>query len=1051
MPKILFDDNHITKHEILAYRSLIEDILSGRLHSPKIKKLEGAKYQSEDVFRAKLDKKNRLIFTYVPHEGKRTLLILAANDHNYGKVKRQLGATNAPTPQGMELIEEVQMTVDAPDSTPLSFIPTVSYNQMTLALDDAQQQGLQLSPPLVLSGPPGAGKTALLYNMMLRNLDNIFAQSNNNNNNAPQAAPVLFISQSEHLVNTLRTLYNSTMQSAVPVQFTTWQGLLKSQNAHLTPVTEAEFTQWLEQNWPGQSGDMVHYEFSLIAALGTEKYLKLGNRQCYYSGLPEQQKKLINLLANWQQHLITKKLFDPMVTRLNPAQQKYAGVFCDEAQNFPPTALSDLIQHTEEQRFVACLDSEQCLISSPYIHSCLKELLYHHYKEYNEHPLPRTWRCPPKVAEVANHLMETKYALDGGGKRRNYKTIASAHESGGLVSWIDEEGLPNIHHHGASAGTVVIAEHLEPGDREFINQHLGTNNILTAKDAIGLDFDVVILWNPLSHKKCLQDLRKKNHDSLSLEQWNALNALYVALTRAQSTVFIYETGSRWLGLGEQLLGKLPRNETSPHQKEATHAQELKKWNQTVEHHLAEGRFDIAREIMKFHLKMDAKTIEEKISASRPLPIPPVKPVETVQSTKDEPKKKKKIKQSSASATEHSGSQKQNESKLTNKIPMAKSNKEEEQLPKVASANNHQRETKPEDAKPNIYDTYITGLLNRLDDRNLHEDPEVAKKIKEENLKKLFTHSKVIYFLFHHQLKDGSYLFMKLLSKHVWNYFIFDWFYILIELLSTNLNPKLLSQPFASSPDETLLYWLSTVSKGHDLLLALLIKNPYFAQGINSEDLYGRRSSIYGKTSPFFWLTFQESGITVLNELFAQNPELAKGLSAETLKFKTVIPGSSPLYRLASNPNGPKLLRKLLDINPEIAKNLSVEDLCEKNEEDKSVLDYLFDNSSGFTVLAKLLTVNPELAKEITEHEAYNISKTDQDRNTHESATFDLSHEKKRNLVPLFENILALIGVPGTLESSPRPSQAGFFSPQASTSNNTTVVHDKLSSASFEIG
>ena len=41
------------------------------------------------IFRAKIDKKNRLIFTYVPHKEQATLLILAVNNHNYKKIKRQ--------------------------------------------------------------------------------------------------------------------------------------------------------------------------------------------------------------------------------------------------------------------------------------------------------------------------------------------------------------------------------------------------------------------------------------------------------------------------------------------------------------------------------------------------------------------------------------------------------------------------------------------------------------------------------------------------------------------------------------------------------------------------------------------------------------------------------------------------------------------------------------------------------------------------------------------------------------------------------------------------
>ena len=112
--------------------------------------------------------------------------------------------------------------------------------------------------------------------------------------------------------------------------------------------------------------------------------------------------------------------------------------------------------------------------------------------------------------------MQEKYKRDGTGNRRGYNTIESAQKTGGLVSWVDTNGLDTLHHHGASSGTVVIAESLNPGEREFIKKHLGTTNILSAKEAIGLDYDVVILWNPLSKNKCIRDLTAKTRGAMGL-------------------------------------------------------------------------------------------------------------------------------------------------------------------------------------------------------------------------------------------------------------------------------------------------------------------------------------------------------------------------------------------------------------------------------------------------------------------------------------------------------------------------------------------------------
>jgi hypothetical protein len=53
--------------------------------------MTGVSYQRTPVFRAKLNKKSRLIYTYVLHEGTNTLLVLALlEDHKYDRLKRQL-------------------------------------------------------------------------------------------------------------------------------------------------------------------------------------------------------------------------------------------------------------------------------------------------------------------------------------------------------------------------------------------------------------------------------------------------------------------------------------------------------------------------------------------------------------------------------------------------------------------------------------------------------------------------------------------------------------------------------------------------------------------------------------------------------------------------------------------------------------------------------------------------------------------------------------------------------------------------------------------------
>ena len=127
--------------------------------------------------------------------------------------------------------------------------------------------------------------------------------------------------------------------------------------------------------------------------------------------------------------------------------------------------------------------------------------------------------------------------------------------------------------------------------------------------------------------------------------------MYVALTRAQRAVFIYENDAHLRsGCGVPLFGKLPLNETSTFRSEDRPEQNRAKWNEQVEKHLADGRIDLASNIMEFHLQMGAREIAEKIESVGPkietAENPPLKAPRSLASA-PRPKVSRKKKQSHA--------------------------------------------------------------------------------------------------------------------------------------------------------------------------------------------------------------------------------------------------------------------------------------------------------------------------------------------------------------------------------------------------------------------
>ncbi|KTD48128.1 hypothetical protein [Legionella quateirensis] len=1029
MPQILYDHTRINASELLQHSDLIKKILSRDLRYPNVKKLTGSKYNNEDVFRAKTDKKNRLIYTYILHNEKKTLLILALNDHNYGQVKRQLRSKN---PGNIELITiDEDLYQDAPEATSdtLSLLPAVSYNKLTLALDDSQHKAMLQKTPLILNGPPGAGKTVILYNLMLKILNYYFLILNSdlqtNTVETSVASPVLFISQSENLITTLEEQYKSDQSGNNPnVLFSTWQALLAQHHPDLKLIQNEEFSLWLKDKLPKESSDVIHYEFSLIAALGNKKYMELGNRQCYYSKNPEMQNRLINLLELWQLHLKEHQLLDPMVTRLNrPKNQKFLSVFCDEAQNLPPVALCDLIILAEDQHFVACLDSEQCLISSPYILSCLKELMHQHYGAYTEQPLPKTWRCRPKVAEAANTLMQMKYRLDGSGKRRNYHAIESMHASGGMVSWINTPGMEKIREFGALTGTVVIAEHLEPGEREFINKQLNTNNILTARQAIGLDFDRVILWKPFSSNKCFHDLmqkiKKPDTTELTLEQWNMLNALYVSITRSQSDVFVHEANNRWIKLGEQFLGQLPRNQLSTSLKEYKPENEQLKWEQVIEHHLAEGRISVARELMHFHLKLNSTAIEEKINAQKRMTSQTDHPTPAHSDSSSQKKELPKedipnTKNTSGARETHSNRKKQNQPKASQSTQRCNLPEKEKNSNPVDTNSVPKPNTAAEKvSKLSPYDTYINLLLNQLNEKSINN---------------LFKHKSAARLLFQHRLSDGTFLFTKLINNSQFNDLILRLVNKHWNALSKAFTPDILCQ--CNPPDDiptillltlktegrsilkmilnchaglakdikistltyvpksntiahhnaSVLYWLLAYIDGRKFVNKLLELNPDLGKELDDQFLNqspeAKPTDTLEIVSPMYWISSSTTGLTLLTKLLAQNPNLGKTITGETLcqirkKTNSNDTNTSAFYWFTSSSQGRDALNLLLDLNPKIAQQLTASALClpltahAEIYANVSGLFWLLSTCDGRVLLNKILTLNPDFAKGIS--------------------------------------------------------------------------------------
>jgi len=534
---IYYLPNLITEDEINANKELIFKILANELHTPQIKRLTGITFQGQPVYRAKIDEKNRLIFMRIMHAGKPALLVLNQNDHDYKELNRKLSSTNTLKINAFELDSAPAVIIsNEPEE---QFLPVTFYQEQIFFLDEDQQKATNCTAPLLLSGPPGAGKTLviydLLYNYVVNNAPMHLARAE-----LGHGQKILFISQSANLIKKIHQQYTHEKEQNLPVDFLTWEQILLAHDTDSILLPKNAFADWLKNSFPQGNPEVIHYEMSLVAALGGDEYLKLGKRECYLSGKKKEQQKVINLLSLWRNHLKNKHWLDPLISEISISG--YGAIFCDESQNVSPAALACLVRAVRSSKqFFACLDPEQALSSWPYARNCLLNLLNKQFHEYQTFNLKKTWRCASLIAEIANHVMNTKHKLDGNQAKREYPALEShLSPESGFVEIIDSEQLKLLRPRGNLAETVIIVfTSLNAEERAKIQEETGSSNILTPAEAIGLDFNTAILWKPVATQKLLQKLSHKKN-GLDLEEWKALNELYVATTRARHDLFFYD-------------------------------------------------------------------------------------------------------------------------------------------------------------------------------------------------------------------------------------------------------------------------------------------------------------------------------------------------------------------------------------------------------------------------------------------------------------------------------------------------------------------------------
>lgn len=264
------------------YHKLKEKITKviGFLKAGDFRAADVKKMSNQGYYRAKLDDTNRLLFCIGQYNGRKYLFILETIlNHNYARSRFLNGvAVDENKLQAVDHEEETsghEITISYVNAGKKSF----NILDKVLSFDDIQQDIMHLPAPIIVIGPAGSGKTALM-------LEKLKALQGN----------ILYTSLSSYLVENAQNLYSSFGydNARQDVEFLSFSDYLSSyESPQGKEVSFRSFQFWVDrykQGYKIKDSHKLFEEFKGVLTgsavdkpfLSAEDYEQLGIRQSIF-------------------------------------------------------------------------------------------------------------------------------------------------------------------------------------------------------------------------------------------------------------------------------------------------------------------------------------------------------------------------------------------------------------------------------------------------------------------------------------------------------------------------------------------------------------------------------------------------------------------------------------------------------------------------------------------------------------------------------------------------------------------------------------------------
>ncbi len=554
--------------KILVYRGLDTaaipgfDKLAAYLRANDFRSAE-VKKVGENLYRARLDRSNRLLFSLYRHGDERCALVLEYIHQHAYEHSRFLA-------RGVTIDEE-RIPAAGPESAETA--PELPYLNpalhrfhlldKVLSFDDDQEAIYRQTPPLVIIGSAGSGKTALTLEKL-----------------KDARGDCLYVTRSPFLAQNARDLYyaNGYANEEQEIEFLSFREYLES--IHVPPGRE--MTPWVFAGWaarqrlPKELKDS-HRLFEEVqgAITGTaedrphldrETYLALGVRQSIYP--TELRGAVYDLFERYLKFLADEGWFDSNILShawLARVAPRSDFVVVDEVQDLTNVQLLLILKALRDPRgFLLCGDSNQIVHPNFFSWSKVKTLFWTQ-RDDSAAPaeliriLNTNFRNSPQVTEIANRLLHIKHARFGSVDREsNYLVVSRGPKAGrvGLLADTDAVKRDLDRRTAASARFAILVLHED--QKAEVRRFFRTPLVFSIHEAKGLEYENVLLYGFVSgEEKRFRDIagdlteadlhgelryaRGRDKDDKSLEIYKFyINALYVAVTRAVRNLYLIE-------------------------------------------------------------------------------------------------------------------------------------------------------------------------------------------------------------------------------------------------------------------------------------------------------------------------------------------------------------------------------------------------------------------------------------------------------------------------------------------------------------------------------